>query len=954
MKGARPGKWLLSAWMKSDLPSIDDPNYAAIVEVEWLDGQGKTLSKHRGAHLNGDTPVWAYREARADAPVGTEAARLNVRFSFSVCGACDVDDVALTLASEEDADGTRGSMALVVRPASRIFEPGEPVRVKATVPKGLGLPATFVGSLSDSRGRQLAEAEVVSLAEGSKARHAELTFPARELPADEWLDASVTASGPEVRGVGRVGVLVRARPTDFGTEADSPFALLVGHPYTMRWLGARWRRPNFNWNDREHELANRYGVTTLAMVNETTRALHGLMPIEEYAQYVGDSVGKYKGMLRWWQMGNEPPLFRPGMAEKYVEVLKAGYEAAKRANRDCIVAMGGLTGLNVDPNMLAKFLDAGGGKCCDVIDLHMYVPNPEMDQLLGRMRRDMAARGVEKPIILTEVTASLGKVLPEREKAGHVYKRFATALSHGVKQLYWFVMHWVNALPGGFQHCGLMDVKTAAPWPAAAAYARLSDALTGARLVRRQVTEDGKWLFQFRRGGQSVWVAWIESGPPRAVRVRCGEGRGKLIDVAGHEWAARVAGSLELTVTPEPILAILPVPSQDGPAGPAPVCFTPAEAQLARGGEIAVTPNVPPDSQIVFDTPRGLRVESTALLASPDAPTGPTTVWAFVRNGGVTTTALRLPVVVTEPLEVDVTPLPATVDRAAAARVKVRNLSQHVQAGELRVVSLLCQGLRPSLLQWRFTGLRAGETAHADLPLPGVPDPLGRYGLRAEARTDRGATASTARRLVFMAAKRFAKSPRIDAHLDEWGEPFPIGIGLRTGERSDAKDGAPTGAADLSARAQVRWDGEALYLAVRVRDDVHRNDRRDGAIWDGDGLQFGISSKPDAADAPRAELGCALTKDGPQTWIWRALPRAPTGNVAFPVAIVREQGETRYELAVPWRLLPGVSPRPGRWLGLALLVNEQDHANRGHYGWHGGVSHPKDPQRFGQITLVDR
>ena len=121
VKGAQQGKWLLSAWMKSDLPSIDDPNYAAIVEVEWLDRQGKALSKHRGVHLNGYTPIWEYRAARVDAPVGTSAARLALRFSFSVCGICDVDDVALTPAGEEDRGAETGRVSLLLRPVSRIF-----------------------------------------------------------------------------------------------------------------------------------------------------------------------------------------------------------------------------------------------------------------------------------------------------------------------------------------------------------------------------------------------------------------------------------------------------------------------------------------------------------------------------------------------------------------------------------------------------------------------------------------------------------------------------------------------------------------------------------------------------------------------------------------------------------------------------------------------------------------
>ena len=757
---ARAGQWLLSAWMKTALPAIDDPNYAAFVEVTWLDSHGAALATQRGPYLSGPHPTWVYRQALVKAPSGAAKASLACRFAASVCGRCDVDDVAMTPASEEPAQGTQAAAPLLLRPARRIFEPGETLRVDVTLPKRLQSPATFAGEILNSRGKRLCEAEPGGLPAHSKATSTEVSFTAQGLPTNEWLLARVKAATSTARWHGEVGVLIRPRPTDFALEVESPFALLVGHPYEQRWLGARWHRPNFNWNDREHELANRYGVTTLAMVNQATDALHGRMPLDAYARFVEDSVRKYRGVLRWWQMGNEPPLFQPGMAEKYVAVLKAGYQAAKRANRDAVVAMGGLTGLNVDPEMLAKFLDAGGAQWCDVIDLHMYVDNPAMDRLLAKMRRDMADRGVDKPIILTEVTAALGQIMPERDKAGHVYKRYATALSHGVKQLYWFVMHWVNDAPGGFQHCGLMDVRTRAPWPAAAAYARLSDALTGAAFERREVTDDQSWLFEFRRAGRSVWVAWAESGPPRSLALPCGKGAARLIDVAGHEWRVDVARSLVLTLTHEPVLVDLPSPDGQEPVVASSARFAPAEGVVCRGGEAALSAQASADAQVAFDAPVGLSATESRLRASDDAALGKTCVWAFVRKAGLTTAALRVPVTVTEPLSLELTPVPALPGAHASVRVQVANLSARVQNGTLRVVSPLSNTLRPAALTRRFTGLRPGERGRVDIDLSAPADPLGRYEFRAEVKTDRGASAAISRTLVFVPASRAVNPPK--------------------------------------------------------------------------------------------------------------------------------------------------------------------------------------------------
>ena len=948
----QPGPWRLSAWMRPRLPAIGDPNYGARLAVAWLDAQGRELGADRGVHLDGTCPVWQYRDARIEAPVGAAKAKLTFHFVGSVCGLCDIDDVALTPGPLREPRPAGAPSPLLARPTRRIFAPGEDVEVEVVLPKALPLPARLTASMHDSRGRALCQAEPIAIPAIKGPGRSRVCSPSDRLPCSEWLEVRVVLDAGQARWASAVGALVRPRPTEFAREADSPFALLNGHPYTMRWLGARWCRPNFHWHDREFELANRYGVTTLAMVNQATRALHGTMPTSEYARFVETSVRKYRGMVRWWQMGNEPPLFRPGMAEKYVAVLKAGYVAAKRADEDCIVAMGGLTGLNVDPDMLAKFLDAGGAQWCDVIDLHMYVPNAQMDALLAKARRDMAARRVDKPIILTEVTAALGKTLPEREKAAHVYKRYATALSHGVKQLYWFVMHWVNDLPGGFVHCGLMDVKTRAPWPAAAAYARLSDALTGAAFVRRRITDDHSWIFEFRKAGRSLWVAWAEQGEPRPVRFPCGTGHGRVIDVAGHECRVRVAGSVVVTLTDEPLLVELP--SAVGETSPGNVRFVPARVTLSRGSAAGVRVVGPGAERAVHDAPPGLRVVGSEVHASAEARTGEAIVWSLVPGEEGTRAVLRLPAAISDPLSVDVRPLPGGMGKPARVRVRVTNHSARVQQGTLRLVSPLARGLRPAVLGRRFSELRPGEAGQVDLPLPVEPDPRGRYAFNVQATLDSGAAAQTASTLVFMPARPFVKPPVIDGRIDEWGDSFPMRVGTDTGERRDPKDGPPKGDSDLCARAALRWDRKALYLAVRVRDDVHRNDRADGAIWDGDGLQFGITSEPGLPDAPRAELGCALTAHGPQTWVWRALPRAPTGPVRFPAAMTRRDGETIYELAVPWTLLPGAAPKPHSWLGFALLVNEQDQADRGYYGWHAGVSHPKDPRRFGQVTLMEK
>jgi len=132
---------------------------------------------------------------------------------------------------------------------------------------------------------------------------------------------------------------------------------------------------------------------------------------------------------------------------------------------------------------------------------------------------------------------------------------------------------------------------------------------------------------------------------------------------------------------------------------------------------------------------------------------------------------------------------------------------------------------------------------------------------------------------------------------------------------------------------------------------MHVNNQRDGALWDGDGLQIGVAPEPYLPAGSYCELGVALAGGSVQRWAWRALPGQPTGELSFPCAIVRAEGETRYEMAIPRSMLGPIRLAPGAVIGLGLCVNEQDSAGRGYYGWHAGIASDKDRALFGQVTL---
>ena len=948
---ATPGGYLLSGWLRTGMSYQPDPNYSAVLEVVWTDAGEQVLSTERVGAANGVTHVWAYCERALQAPPGTTRGRLSFRFNWSATGWAELDDVAVTPLGEEPTPGA--PVELTLSAAERIFPSDAPLAVRAKVRLRDGGPGLvrLRMRVTDSRGRELTTGAAECEARSDRETPVTITAASGEAPLREHLLAAVSTDPPSGEPQ-RFGLLVIPRPADFSLDETSPFAFLEGHPYLQRWLGARWQRPNFNWNEREMELAKRYGITYVGMINEANRALNDDMSLEEYGAYVEESVGRFRGLVKYWQLGNEPNLYQPGIPEKWAEILRVGYEAAKRADPECRVMWGGITGLNVDPDMVDKLLAAGGGQYTDLIDLHLYVPIPEMDALLSKVRADLAKHGVDKPIVITETTATLGTPLSEREKAGHVYKRYAVAEAHGVLATWWFVLHWVNT--GEFRYCSLIDPGTGEPHEGAAAYARLSEALEGAEYVRRLDCGDRAYVYEWRKGDRAIFIAWAEGqGATGSAALPCGMGAGTVTDVAGHAWPVTARDALEVNLRDEPLLLDLPRREGDLPQ-PRGLDLKPPEVQLARGSEATV--RLPEGAgALEAESPAGLarsrtEGETAWVAAEPDARLGGAWVVLRERVEGIDRAFLRLRAEVTAPLALDLTPLPEA-DGRAAVRVQVTNLSAEPMSGRITLVSPVSAGEREDQIDADFAGLAANATGEARLDLQGPTDPLGRYEFRLAAETERGVRDELTRTLVLTPVTRAEGPITVDGRLDEWPAAFPIRVGPDSGERADPQDGPPSGPEDLSAQAALMWDAANLYLAVRVRDDLHRNTQRDGTLWDGDSLQVGFAPEPYVASSAYYEWGLALTEQGPQAWAWSAVPPGRTGPLTFPCRIERTPGETLYEASIPWSMLAPLAPEPDTTFGFGLLVNEQDTANRGYYGWHSGIAGEKDRARFGQVTV---
>lgn len=167
---------------------------------------------------------------------------------------------------------------------------------------------------------------------------------------------------------------------------------------------------DFSFADETVADAEAHGLTVLPILYGAPKwAWPAYEHLEEFGGYVEAVVTHYAGRIPAVEIWNEENIVSfwkedPDPA-KYAAVLRTAYEAAKRANPDVRVYIGGTAGVPFD--YLRKVYQAGGGPYFDAMNVHPYShpfqPEGSLDKKLEDLRALMAEFGdSEKPIVITE------------------------------------------------------------------------------------------------------------------------------------------------------------------------------------------------------------------------------------------------------------------------------------------------------------------------------------------------------------------------------------------------------------------------------------------------------------------------------------------------------------------------------------------------------------------------
>jgi hypothetical protein len=403
----------------------------------------------------------------------------------------------------------------------------------------------------------------------------------------------------------------RAPQSFFGTHANmNPQTENVGVVLARR-AGMRWyrlhdfnhhtqwfhcepeRKGEFSWADEEIEDLYRRGFEIVGTLVRTPKWAGREYPPEQsvrvparvprelswFADYVRVVVNRYKEMIKYWEIWNEPYHwgFWAGTAEEYVELERLGFQAAHEADAGCRVL-----GMCIYPGVkqwIASAVAAGSIKHLDVLSYHVYI-SPDMTKLSDETGYSMLEEQVrylhsllqgegrpEVPIWNSEGgigCPSFYSWLPKdgyswgwAEAAAAVPKAVAQMMSQRVEKWFYYFIGYANGTWGPFYRMNNIayvetdvDGSPKATLLAHAAAARFLDERSFiGRIVGPHVV-----AYVFQGKGQATALTWARAGENENSEVELAvPGECTVYDLMGRQM--QVGNRLRLTDCPVYLVA---------------------------------------------------------------------------------------------------------------------------------------------------------------------------------------------------------------------------------------------------------------------------------------------------------------------------------------------------------------------------------------------------------------
>jgi len=367
--------------------------------------------------------------------------------------------------------------------------------------------------------------------------------------------------------------------------ADSRYGVVHGDrlDFVVRG-GFGWTRMDFVWNavepengtfnfeelDRYVDNCSKSGVKVLAILDYSAewassgpenwigRDRFPPKYLSDWEEYVYETVKHFRGKVDAFEVWNEPNIryfwFPQADPRAYSKLLRSAYLAAKRANPNCTVVIGGTIGFDID--YLRQVYTQGGGRYFDVMAVHPYPAQPfdlcNFSAGMGSLRELMSQYGdSKKEIWITEIGWSTSQNVSKEDQAAYLVRSYVVALAEGVSKFFWFNL---NAEPPPKGSSGLIE-HDLTPRPAFWAHRALVDLVGQGEYEGAINPKPGVEAHLFRRPDGHVLVLW-DPNQTLDVRLRMASRRSKpqVFNMVGEAMNVPLKnGALLLKASPQPI-----------------------------------------------------------------------------------------------------------------------------------------------------------------------------------------------------------------------------------------------------------------------------------------------------------------------------------------------------------------------------------------------------------------
>jgi hypothetical protein len=361
---------------------------------------------------------------------------------------------------------------------------------------------------------------------------------------------------------------------------DSKFGFMhPEHFEEMNDLGVSWHRPHsgpFNWGkiekssgsyvweeaDYEVIRSQYYGLNILATIwpfaDWDQSSCNQQLPssdtgnffelgkyrgkpcdISAYNNFVQELVERYDGdgvddmpdllvPIKYWEVSNEPSMqhelvFFKGTSSDYFDILKATYEAVKKADASAFVVSGGMAGVMTENlEFWQDVFDLGGGSYFDIGNIHSI--SSDSDSFFGNDYDDfLVQNSLNKSFWTTEAELSSfalkGKSPSEEAFAEVLVKTFVGAFESGSEKVFYVGL---EQCPGDEESwlIGKHDQKQAAYY----SFKTMVDKIDYFDSVEKL----GEGQYKFMIDEHVVYVVWGNNNIPEEIT-----GQVKMTDIDG-------------------------------------------------------------------------------------------------------------------------------------------------------------------------------------------------------------------------------------------------------------------------------------------------------------------------------------------------------------------------------------------------------------------------------------